>query len=145
MSARDVGEQLAGWGVVAIVETRGRVTGRRARAAVGFVEEPDGSLLVAAGEPDADWALNLEADSHCAVTLGERSARFLAEPLEGAERNAAITALILRYGTPSEGLGRGPVFRLRPETASDDAVSPADSPADLPADPAADSSPDRRS
>ena len=53
MSAGDVGEQLAGWGVVAILETRGRVTGRPARAAVGFVEEPDGSLLVAAGEPDA--------------------------------------------------------------------------------------------
>ena len=119
MNARDVGEQLAGWGVVAIVETRGRVTGRPARAAVGFVEEPDGSLLVAAGEPDADWALNLEADPECTVTIGERSARYRAEPLIGAERNAAITGLILRYGTPSEGLGRGPVFRLRPETAPD--------------------------
>ena len=126
MSASDVGEQLAGWGVVAIIETRGRVTGRHARAAVGFVEEPDGALLVAAGEPDADWALNLEADPECAVTIGERSSRFRAEPLEGAERNAAVTGLILRYGTPSEGLGRGPVFRLRPATASDGADSPAD-------------------
>ncbi len=141
MSVRDVGEQLAGWGVVAIVETRGRVTGRLARAAVGFVEEPDGALLVAAGEPDADWALNLETDPECAVTIGERSARFRAEPLEGADRNAAITGLILRYGTPSEGLGRGPVFRLRRESASDG----ADSPADSSADPAADSSPDRPS
>jgi deazaflavin-dependent oxidoreductase (nitroreductase family) len=126
VSAGDVGDQLAGWGVVAIVETRGRVTGRLARAAVGFVEEPDGALLVAAGEPDADWALNLEADPLCAVTIGERSARFRAEPLEGAERNAAIAGLILRYGTPSEGLGRGTVFRLRPETAPTGAVLPAD-------------------
>jgi len=126
VSASDVGEQLAGWGVVAIIETRGRVTGRLARAAVGFVEEPDGALLVAAGEPHADWALNLEADPECAVTIGERSSRFRAEPLEGAERNAAITGLILRYGTPSEGLGRGPVFRLRRESASDGADSPAD-------------------
>ncbi len=83
MSASDVGEQLAGWGVVAIVETRGRVTGRLARAAVGFVEEPDGALLVAAGEPDADWALNLEADPACAVTIGERTSRFRAEPTRG--------------------------------------------------------------
>jgi deazaflavin-dependent oxidoreductase (nitroreductase family) len=113
VNASDVGEQLAGWGVVAIVETRGRVTGRIARAAVGFVEEPDGALLVAAGEPEADWALNLEADPTCAVTVGERSARYRAEPLEGAERHAAIAGLILRYGTPSEGLGRGPVFRRR--------------------------------
>ena len=127
MSAGDVGEQLAGWGVVAIVETRGRVTGRLARAAVGFLGEPDGSLLVAAGEQDADWALNLEADSECAVTIGERSARYRAEPLYGAERNAAITGLILRYGTPSEGLGRGPVFRLRPETGSSRPDSRADS------------------
>jgi len=134
MSARDVGEQLAGWGVVAIVETRGRVTGRLARAAVGFVEKPDGALLVAAGEQDADWALNLEADPRCVLTVGERSARFLAEPLEGAQRNAAITGLILRYGTPSEGLGRGPVFRLRPATPSNGADSPAGSAADPPAD-----------
>jgi deazaflavin-dependent oxidoreductase (nitroreductase family) len=141
MSARDVGEQLAGWGVVAIIETRGRVTGRPARAAVGFVEEPDGSLLVAAGEPDADWALNLEADPECVVTIGERSSRFRAEPLESPERNAAVTGLILRYGTPSEGLGRGPVFRLRPETGE----GVADSALDLPADSTADSATDRRS
>jgi deazaflavin-dependent oxidoreductase (nitroreductase family) len=128
VSASDVGEQLAGWGVVAIVETRGRVTGRLARAAVGFVEVPDGALLVAAGEPDADWALNLEADPACAVTIGERSSRYRAEPLDGAERNAAITGLILRYGTPSEGLGRGPVFRRRPETASDGADRPPAAP-----------------
>ncbi len=126
MSAQDVGEQLAGWGVVAIIETRGRVTGRLARAAVGFVEEADGALLIAAGEPDADWGLNLEADPLCGVTIGERSARFRAEPLDGAERSAAITGLILRYGTPSEGLGRGPVFRLRPETGFAGAEEPAD-------------------
>jgi deazaflavin-dependent oxidoreductase (nitroreductase family) len=113
VTASDIGDQLAGWGVVAIVETRGRVTGLPARAAVGFLEEADGSLVVAAGDPDADWALNLEADPACTVTIGERSMRVLAEPIEGADRNAAIAGLILRYGTPSEGLGRGPVFRLR--------------------------------
>jgi len=110
----DVGDQLAGWGVVAIVETRGRVSGRPARAAVGFIAEPDGSLLVAAGDPDADWARNLEAEPEGTVTIGERVVRVRAEPLVGPERNAAIAGLILRYGTPSEGLGQGPVFRLRP-------------------------------
>jgi len=34
-------------------------------------------------------------------------------PLDGAARNAAIGALILKYGTPAERLGRGPAFRLR--------------------------------
>ena len=119
MTASDIGDQLAGWGVVAIVETRGRNTGRPARAAVGFVAEDDGALLVAAGEADADWALNLEAEPRCIVTIGERSGRFRAEPLVGADRNAAIAGLILRYGTPAEGLGRGPVFRLRPIVGDD--------------------------
>jgi hypothetical protein len=32
-------------------------------------------------------------------------------------RAAAIRDLILRYGTPSERLGAGPVFRLRPSAA----------------------------
>ena len=82
--------------------------------AVGFLEEPDGSLLVAAGDPDADWARNLEADPRCTVTIGERSFAALAEPLEATEAARAVAGLILRYGTPSEGLGRGPAFRLRP-------------------------------
>jgi deazaflavin-dependent oxidoreductase (nitroreductase family) len=110
----DIGRQLAAWGKVAIIETRGRSTGRLARAAVGYVEEADGSLLVAAGDPDADWARNLEAEPEGVVTVGERTGRYLAEPLDGPERNATIAGLILRYGTPAEGLGRGPAFRLRP-------------------------------
>jgi deazaflavin-dependent oxidoreductase (nitroreductase family) len=110
----EIGRQLATWGKVALIETRGRISGRPARAAVGFLDEPDGSILVAAGDPDAAWARNLEADPLCAVTVGERSGIFQAEALDGAERNGAIAGLILRYGTPAEGLGRGPVFRLRP-------------------------------
>ena len=114
MDPTEIGDQLAGWGKVAIVETRGRVTGAAARAAVGFVEDVDGSFLVAAGDPNAGWARNLEADPNCVVTIAERSIACVAEPVEGPARNAAIADLILRYGTPSEGLGRGPVFRLRP-------------------------------
>jgi deazaflavin-dependent oxidoreductase (nitroreductase family) len=119
VTASDIGDQLAGWGVVAIVETRGRISGRAARAAVGFLEQNDGALLVAAGDPDADWSLNLQAEPDCTVTIGERSASFRAEPLLGADRNAAVAGLILRYGTPAEGLGRGPVFRLRPVVGDD--------------------------
>ena len=109
----EIGEQLAEWGTVAIVETRGHRSGRPARAAVGFVQEVDGSIVVAAGRPEAAWARNLQADPSCAVTIGDARLPFLAEELEGAERNAAIASLILRYGTPAEGLGRGPAFRLR--------------------------------
>jgi deazaflavin-dependent oxidoreductase (nitroreductase family) len=118
MSGPDVGEQLAGWGVAAIVESRGRVTGRPARAALGYLESTEGSLLVAAGSPSADWARNLEADPACLVTIAERTAPYRAEVVDGPERNRVIAELILRYGTPAEGLGRGLVFRLRPVGSS---------------------------
>ncbi len=81
---------------------------------MGFGEEPDGSLLIAAGEPDADWARNLEADPRCRVSVGERTWEALAEPLDPVPATRVVTGLILRYGTPAEGLGRGPAFRLRP-------------------------------
>jgi len=80
--------------------------------------EPDGALLVAAGEPDADWARNLEADPRCRVTIEDRSMDMTAELLEPAVAGAAVVGLILKYGTPAERLGRGPAFRLRPVSPS---------------------------
>ena len=110
----DIGEQLTAWGKVATLETRGRTTGRASIAAVGFVEEPDGSLVVAAGDPDADWARNLEADPRCRVTMEDRTVEMTATPLDVVEAARAVVELILKYGTPAERLGRGPAFRLRP-------------------------------
>jgi deazaflavin-dependent oxidoreductase (nitroreductase family) len=113
---RAVGEQLAEWGKAVLVETRGRVTGRPVVAAASFVEEPDGSLLVAAGSADANWALNLLAEPRCTVTLRGERGEYVAEPLADADYSRAITELILRYGTPAERLGSGPAFALRPAT-----------------------------
>ncbi len=113
-SGDPVGEQLAAWGKVALLVTLGRVSGAQVVTPVGFVEEPDGSLLVAAGDPGAAWALNLAAEPRCRATVGEESRTYAAEELEGTERAAAIAELILRYGTPAERLGAGPAFRLRP-------------------------------
>ena len=112
------GEQLVEWGKVAAIETRGRVSGRAVITTVGFVEEPDGSLLVAAGDSGADWAANLRADPRCDVRIGTLRGRFIAEELDDADKPAAITGLILKYGTPSERLGAGPAFRLRPDPAN---------------------------
>jgi deazaflavin-dependent oxidoreductase (nitroreductase family) len=111
--ADEVGDQLIGWGTVVRIQTHGHRSGSPAAAAVGYIEEADGSLLVAAGSPDAAWARNLEADPRCRVTIGERTVEMVAEALDPAEAAAVVTALILRYGTPAEGLGRGPAFRLR--------------------------------
>jgi deazaflavin-dependent oxidoreductase (nitroreductase family) len=115
----EIGDQLAGWGVAVRLETRGRRTGTTVAVAVGYVDEGDGSLVVAAGSPEADWARNLEADPRTRATVGDRTFDALAEPLDAPEAAAAVTALILKYGTPAEGLGRGPAFRIRPLATPD--------------------------
>jgi deazaflavin-dependent oxidoreductase (nitroreductase family) len=109
-----IGAELAMWGKVVILETRGRVSGTSATAAVGYVQQDDGSLLVAASDDRTNWARNLEAEPVLRVTREGRSRSYRATALEGAARNAAIAALILTYGTPAERLGAGPAFRLVP-------------------------------
>ncbi len=52
----------------------------------------------------------------CVVETADRSFDAIAEPLDGADHARAVRGLILRYGTPAEGLGRGESFRLRPAT-----------------------------
>ena len=110
-------EDLVAWGRVLRIETTGRVTGRPARAVVGFVEREDGSLVIAAGSPGASWGLNLLHDPACRITIGDATWVAVARPLDGAEHNAAVRDLILRYGTPAEGLGAGPSFELRRRAA----------------------------
>ena len=109
----DIGTQLVGWGKVVRLTTRGWASGRAIEVAVGYIEEPDGSLLVAAGDDDAAWARNLLADPRVRATIGSEAWEAFAEPLEGPEAVRAVRELILRYGTPAERLGRGPAFRIR--------------------------------
>ena len=110
----ELGEQLAGWGKVLRLETRGRTTGRPIEVAIGFVEEPDGSFLVAAGTGDSAWARNLDQEPTCRFGIGGALRPAIAEPLAGPDAHRAVRELILKYGTPAERLGRGPVYRLRP-------------------------------
>jgi deazaflavin-dependent oxidoreductase (nitroreductase family) len=109
-------DELVRSGRFARLGIRGRRSGETRSVNVGFVEEADGSILVAAGTPDAAWALNLIAEPECAVTIGERTYGASAEPLDDDDprRGRAVRELILRYGTPSEGLGSGFVFVIRP-------------------------------
>lgn len=95
------------------LETVGRISGRPAVAVLGFVPEPDGSLLVAAGDAGADWAANLAEEPRCRVTIRDATQSRIAERLGRADHALAVRELILRYGTPSERLGVGPSFRLR--------------------------------
>ena len=109
---------MVAWGHAARIETRGRRSGLARQAVVGFVDDEDGSVLVAAGDASTAWALNLLSEPACRVTIADRSFDAVAEPLEGAAHAAAIRELILRGGTPAEGLGHGPSFRLRPTPGS---------------------------
>jgi deazaflavin-dependent oxidoreductase (nitroreductase family) len=109
-----IGEELAGWGKVALVETVGRVSGAAVTAAVGFVEDDDGTLHVAAGSESSDWALNLRAQTMCSVTIGDQVLTYDAVEEEEGDRGRTISQLILKYGTPAEKLGHGPTFRLVP-------------------------------
>jgi deazaflavin-dependent oxidoreductase (nitroreductase family) len=109
-------DELVRDGRIARLELRGHRSGELRAVTVGFVEHPDGSIVVAAQSDEAAWARNLEADPRATVTIGDRTFTARADRLDDADprRIAAIRELILRYGTPSEGLGRGPVFVLSP-------------------------------
>lgn len=106
-------DALVADGRVVRIDLVGHRSGAHRSVTVGFVTEPDGSLLIAAQEPTTAWGRNLLAEPACRVTLGDVSWDAVAEPLDRAGHALAIRELILRYGTPSEDLGRGPSFRLR--------------------------------
>jgi deazaflavin-dependent oxidoreductase (nitroreductase family) len=106
-------DDLVAWGRVLRIETTGHRTGRPAQATVGFVERGPEAVIVAAGSPDAAWALNLLSDPVCRVTIGDQRWEAVARPLAAAEHAAAVRDLILRYGTPAESLGAGPAFELQ--------------------------------
>jgi len=111
-------DELVATGRFVRIETRGERSGVDRPVTVGFVDDEatTGAILVAATAPDAAWARNLLADPTCHVRVGDRSFDAVAEPLAGADHARAVREMILRYGTPAEGLGRGPSFRLRPVT-----------------------------
>jgi deazaflavin-dependent oxidoreductase (nitroreductase family) len=98
-----------------LIETVGRISGSSIATAVGFVEDEDGTLHVAAGSDSSDWALNLRANPICQVRVGDRVARFDAIEEDEAARGRTVAQLILKYGTPAERLGHGPTFRLVPD------------------------------
>jgi len=99
---------------VARLTTTGSRTGAARSVDVGFIDDADGAILVAATDPDAAWTRNLEADPRLRVETGQRAFEAIAERLDTADHQRVIRELILKYGTPSEGLGRGPSYRIRP-------------------------------
>jgi deazaflavin-dependent oxidoreductase (nitroreductase family) len=123
---------VAGGRYVRLV-TLGRASGTSRDVTVGYADDPrglPGSIVVASGGVDSDWALNLLAHPACTATIGARTFRAVAEPLADSDHATAIRTLILRYGTSAEGLGHGPSFRLVPAGDDDGADGdPSEGPA----------------
>ena len=116
----DVGGTLmARSGRVGLLATGGRRTGEARRTAVGFVERPDGRLVVAAGGPGRKWALNLSADARCTYTLRGVTRRYRATPLTGADRDAAIGELDAKFTRLDRRTPWQQVFELVPEGMAD--------------------------
>jgi deazaflavin-dependent oxidoreductase (nitroreductase family) len=110
-------DDLVASGRFARITTRGGRSGLSRSVTIGFVDDdagPPGSILVAAGGTGTAWARNLLADPACRVQIGDRSWDAVAEALRPGEHARVVRDLILRYGTPAEGLGRGESFRLSP-------------------------------
>ncbi len=109
--------ELVASGRYARIEVRSRRSGAVRAVTVGFVDDPAGPpgvILVASGAADSAWAADLVEEPACRVTIGSRAFDGVAELLERGDHGRTVAALIIRYGTPAEGLGNGPSFRIRP-------------------------------
>ena len=117
MSGRDPDasreRELADWGKAVVLEAKGRHSGRPRRVTIGFAESGD-DVLVAASSEATHWARNLDAEPDCHIELRGVRRACRARRLTGAEAEAAVVALILKYGTPAERLSGGPAYRLSP-------------------------------
>ena len=76
-----------------LLTTTGRRSGNPHTVPIGFVQDPDGNLLLFGsnmGAPkDPDWCRNIEADPHVVVEVTGRVFDARAEILTGAERDDA--------------------------------------------------------
>lgn len=116
---RSFGARMAKTGRFVLIETVGRTSGKRHATPVGYVQAPDGTLLVGAGAPGAHWAQNLVANPGCRASLEGATRGYTAIVLTGAEREAALRAIKGRYGPGmADRIGAGPVFRLEPAPVS---------------------------
>jgi deazaflavin-dependent oxidoreductase (nitroreductase family) len=82
---------------VLILETKGRVSGKRRRTVVAY-HELDGEVAVVAGAGGEtrvpDWVRNLRAEPNVVVTRNRKSAPMRARELSGDERAAAWERLL---------------------------------------------------
>jgi deazaflavin-dependent oxidoreductase (nitroreductase family) len=117
---RILGERMAASGRMAMIEVRGRKSGRAIRTPVGYVRADDASLWLGAGRAESQWPRNLLATPRCRVRIADSEQVYAAEELQGEERARAVAEIRAKYGAPAASVGTGPVFILRPLRESEE-------------------------
>jgi deazaflavin-dependent oxidoreductase (nitroreductase family) len=101
-----------GW--VASLGTTGAKSGLPRTAPVGFLERPDGTVVIGAGGSGRAWAANLRAHPACTLTVRGRRLAFVATALAGAERDATLAELVGSMPRSFRGATWTDVFVLHP-------------------------------
>ncbi len=84
-------------GGVAVVETRA-ADGSLRSTHVWFAE-PDGELWIEAGTPENRWYLDIQREPSLSFSAAERSGRYFAERVPGADAHARVRSLLReKYG-----------------------------------------------
>jgi deazaflavin-dependent oxidoreductase (nitroreductase family) len=123
---RMLGERMAASGRMAMIEVRGRKTGRAIRTPVGYVRADDGTVWLGAGRAESQWPRNLLATPRCRVKIADIEQDYAAEELRDGERARAVAAIHAKYGAPAASVGAGPVFALRPIAGSGNGAEAAE-------------------
>lgn len=111
---RRIGGQMARRGRMAMIETRGRVSGRPIATPVGWAAGPEEVIWIGAGSADSHWPRNLLAEAQCRMTIGTATQTYRAEELTDERRQVAVATIRDKYGAPASRVGTGPVFALHP-------------------------------
>ena len=97
--------------------TPGRRSGQLRTVQCGYLQRPDGSVLVGSVE-GRHWPANLAAAGWCMFETRDQPARrFTATELHGADREAATAAFRARRGERAARMFSGRVFLLRPDAS----------------------------
>ncbi len=113
--------EMPGWmasmmlrmGMLAEITVVGRKSGLERTAMINKKVMVDGSVLVAAGGEEHQWARNLRAAGRCKLTIKGQTAEYTAAELAGDERLSAAKSLAPPFADPAKSVA-GPVFRLTP-------------------------------
>jgi len=110
------GSFMALGGRVGILATTGAKTGQRRTAPLGFVQRPDGSVLIGSGTKESrGWTVNLKANPACSFKIKGTEGRYRAALVPADQRDEALAEFKAKMGSFAERADWGDLFVLVPE------------------------------